>query len=101
MVNRIKERDLLASRMGWDLIDYSDMGLLQIPETIYWFRQEKKSKDEESKDLSSVLMFDLSHNRLEEMPNNSFWFRADKLQAGGRKGGSREREEGGETREDT
>jgi Leucine-rich repeat (LRR) protein/Ca2+-binding EF-hand superfamily protein len=80
MVNRIKERDLLASRMGWDLIDYSDMGLLQIPETIYWFRQEKKSKDEESKDLSSVLMFDLSHNRLEEMPNNSFWFRADKLQ---------------------
>ena len=80
MENRIKEKELLASRMGWDCIDLSDQGLVEVPEKIYWFRQEKKSKDEESKNLSTVLLFDLSHNRLAQMPSNSFWFRADKLQ---------------------
>jgi Ca2+-binding EF-hand superfamily protein len=80
LMNRIKEKDLLASRMGWDVIDYSDSKLLDIPSDIYWWKVGKKSKDEDSKDLSSVLLFDLSNNRLEEWPKNEFFFRADKIQ---------------------
>ena len=30
--------------------------------------------------MSSVLLFDLSNNRLEEWPKNEFFFRADKIQ---------------------
>ena len=49
MNNRILERDLLASRMGWDCIDYSSSipPLLELPPEMYWFRQKAKNKDEE------------------------------------------------------
>jgi len=81
MSNRIKEQDLLASRMGWDVIDYSDHQLVDYEDLpIYWWKMEKKNKDEESKDLSSVLLFDLSRNKLETWPSNEFFFRADKIQ---------------------
>ena len=80
MANRIKEKELLASRMGWDCIDMSDQRLVELPASMYWWRQAKKNKDEESKDLSSVLLMDLSRNRLEELPSNEFFFRADKIQ---------------------
>jgi hypothetical protein len=81
MSNRIKEQDLLASRMGWDVIDYSDHQLVDYEDLpIYWWKMEKKNKDEESKDLSSVLLFDLSRNKLETWQSNEFFFRADKIQ---------------------
>jgi len=51
MSNRIKEQDLLASRMGWDVIDYSDHQLVDYEDLpIYWWKMEKKNEDEESKD---------------------------------------------------
>ena len=83
MENRIKEKELLAVRMGWDKIDLSGRGLLEVPEEeVYWFRQPKEpgSVEEGAKDLASVLVIDFSHNRLARIPGDEFWFRTDKLQ---------------------
>jgi hypothetical protein len=56
MNNRILERDLLASRMGWDCIDYSSSipPLLELPPEMYWFRQKAKNKDEEVREEKKI-----------------------------------------------